>query len=510
MRIRSAPVTLVSMAVSFAATAACCVLLSTVFAPGLPAQTTQPPYIAEMPSVDRVAKALQTANPDETAGRQMAAFWELQQMILNMAGPRQYRRGGLTADEQRVRQGYYTAYYKLSHQSSRQAWSVFSMLSSSPLFLNQLIHQVFPPGFAAEYAKVMGESRQQWAQLHQQNVQRARAQEKAQRQAAQQAGNKLWQQYQAQQQEAHMDPQTRELRRCVSSGRVMALCVGHGLMGSLMHNVNGILSSVVPRVVGKEVTGPQMAGVFAGSGWRLEFSEASVALSCQDMVPDSHAYTISFASNHAVLDIANVPRDVVLTVNGDMLIGSGPMAVQGRVSEGVHYGYDPVSGRPANIYQYLRVTRTCARPMLGKSTSLGVVGAEKNLLVGLFNNGDAGPPTPAGVRMNGIYAASTGFSVEFFPESAILGCGPDAARAYPYTVVADGRQAAVKVAAPHHPLTLFIKPGNRLDPGSGPYLVEGRRITGQDANGNYTFAPLNATCRLATLSPGPVPSAPLR
>jgi len=227
------------------------------------------------------------------------------------------------------------------------------------------------------------------------------------------------------------------------------------------------------------------------------------------MVPDSHAYTISFLSNRAVLDIANAPKDVVLAVDGDTLTGPGPMAVEGRISEGVRNGYDPVSGKPATIYQYQQVTRNCAKPVLSKSSSPGVVGAEKNLLVGLFNDGDTGPPTPAGLRMNGSYAASTGFSVEFFPESVILGCGPDVARAYPYLVVADGKQAEIKVNVPSHPLTLLIKSNTLLDPGSGPYLVEGRKITGQDAKGDYTFAPLNATCNLAALSPGPVPSVPV-
>jgi hypothetical protein len=73
-------------------------------------------------------------------------------------------------------------------------------------------------------------------------------------------------------------------------------------------------------------------------------------------------------------------------------------------------------------------------------------------------------------------------------------------------VVADGRQTAVKVNAPNHPLTLALMPNNTLDPGAGQYLVEGRRITGKDANDDFTFAPLNATCALAALSPGPVPS----
>jgi hypothetical protein len=117
--------------------------------------------------------------------------------------------------------------------------------------------------------------------------------------------------------------------------------------------------------------------------------------------------------------------------------------------------------------------------------------------------GDKGPQTPPGIRMHGIFAAaSTGFSVEFFPESAILGCGPDAARAYPYTVEASGSAAVVKIAAPDHPLTLALRPDGSLDPGvSAPYQVHGRIVTGQNDNDDFTFAPMEQTCNLAVLGP---------
>jgi hypothetical protein len=303
------------------------------------------------------------------------------------------------------------------------------------------------------------------------------------------------------------DPATHAMRRCVAAGRPSSVCLGNGLMDSLMPNVNGLLSSVAPGVVGKEVTGPQMSGVFIGDGqWRLEFSEASVALSCADMRPDSHAYTIAIVNNRAVLTIVSTPANIVLSANGDTLTGTGSVTVNGLVPEGVHDGYDYSSGKQATIYSYLRVTRTCPRPNLSsKGAGPGVVGTEKNLLEGMLG-GQTGPPTPAGMRMNGTYAASTGFSVGFYPESAILGCGPDAARAYPYTVIADGRQAVVKVDAPDHALTMVLQSNNTLNPGSGPYLVEGRRIIGQNDNDDFTFAPLNATCNLAVLSPGDVPS----
>jgi hypothetical protein len=126
---------------------------------------------------------------------------------------------------------------------------------------------------------------------------------------------------------------------------------------------------------------------------------------------------------------------------------------------------------------------------------------QTDLLKTMFG-GDKGAPTPPGIRMHGIFAASTGFSVQFFPESAILGCGPDAARAYPYTVAADGPKAVIHIAAVDDPLTFSFRPDGSLEPsGSGPYQVHGRTITGQNGDGDFTFAPLEQTCTLGVLTP---------
>jgi hypothetical protein len=115
--------------------------------------------------------------------------------------------------------------------------------------------------------------------------------------------------------------------------------------------------------------------------------------------------------------------------------------------------------------------------------------------------GDKGPPTPPGIRMRGIFAAPTGFSAQFFPESVILGCGPDVARAYPYSVVADGTKTLMKIDAPDHPLVVAFRPDGSLDPGTGPYQVHGRTILGQTDDGDFKFAPVEQTCNLAVLAP---------
>jgi hypothetical protein len=103
------------------------------------------------------------------------------------------------------------------------------------------------------------------------------------------------------------------------------------------------------------------------------------------------------------------------------------------------------------------------------------------------------------MRMRGNYVGADGFSIEFYPESAVVGCG-QAARAYPYVVKANGSQAAIKIEDPEHPVLLAIKADGELDPGQGRYEVHGRNITGRNANGDYTFSPLNATCNLVTLA----------
>jgi hypothetical protein len=304
------------------------------------------------------------------------------------------------------------------------------------------------------------------------------------------------------------DPETRRMNRCITAGRPPSTCLGNTMAEHFFGQANSLLSSMAPDVVGKETTGPQMAGAFEGKGdWRLEFVEASVLMTCAGLHPEQHTYSIALTNNRAVITIKSTPKPVVLTVSPEgLLTAPSAIVVDGSLSAGSRQetNYD---GTTTTKYLYRSVTRTCAQPNLtSKGVAPTTVSQAQSVLKGMLSDGEKGPPAPSGLRMNGTYSVSSGFSVEFYPDSAILGCGPDVARAYPYVVQADGAQVAVKVAAPNHPLSLVLKPNNTLDSGSGPYVVEGRRITGKNSNDDFTFAPVNATCNLAVLSPGQVPS----
>ena len=345
-------------------------------------------------------------------------------------------------------------------------------------------------------------------------------------------------------------PEERETNRCVTSGRLPSSCLGNSLLGGFTQ----MISQVLPGMDNGPQTGPVMAGVFQGAGgWRLDFIDGGVLVNCSYLSPNQESYKLGFEDTRTIVTINTRPRPLVLTLHPDQttITGPGPVTLDGVVASGtgggqstpghtetnvvtntqqisaaeaamhagdsnvqhVEGGYQMtttstqstyVPGTTTPTYSTFSPRRvTCpALNLSSKGAGVGIQTMQTDLLKSMLG-GDKGPPTPPGVRMHGIYAApSTGFSLEFFPESVIVGCGPDAAKAYPYTVTAAGGRASIQIAAPDHPLSLAMRPDGSLDPGAtGPYQVHGRVVTGQGANDDFTFAPLEQTCNLATLAP---------
>jgi hypothetical protein len=316
----------------------------------------------------------------------------------------------------------------------------------------------------------------------------------------------------------------REMRRCVSSGRLASSCTGNQLLGAFSGMISSVLGSGDNQKKAPP-SGPNMAGVFHGAGgWRLDFIDGGVLVNCNGLSPNQEPYSVSFKTGHAVLTIATTPRPLVLNIHGDTMTGPpGPVTIDGVIAAG-YVGGDQGTGAAykdsaGNLYDanknriagnanagytnFAPKRVTCpAINLTSKGAGVGIQTMQTNLLKTAFG-GDTGAPTPAGIRMQGIYAASTGFSVEFYPESVILGCGPDAARAYPYTVADEGASPVIKIDAADHPLSLAIRPDGSLDPGSSaPYQVHGRIVVGQDDNGDFTFAPMELSCNLGSLAPG--------
>jgi len=363
---------------------------------------------------------------------------------------------------------------------------------------------------------------------------------------------------------ANQSADERATTRCITAGRSPTLCgeksLGGWFEGAIANGV-AMANAIAPGSADKlsKATkslppGLEIAGNYVGGGnWRMQFDDRSAMMSCGDLDQEQRFYSIGIVNNQAAIKIDITPKPFVLYLRPDgTLADAGPVVVDGRVvagsgsvttsngkwvnsqstttqkltpAEAQQYSgqsnlhtdgqyYTLTTTNTSTSYQpgtttysgpsYVAKTETCSQAIL-KSGGKTQIDALKGLTESMLG-GESAPTTPPGLRMHGAYVAPTGFSVEFFPESAILGCGA-AARAYPYAIQTGGGQAAVRVDAPH-PLMMGLKPDNSLDPGSGQYEVQGRRITGQNADGDFVFAPLNQTCTLGVLKPGPIPTAP--
>ena len=523
-------------------------LFGTVLLPArVLAQGSAPAYLAEMPSTERVMQAMQTSDADETAARQMAAFTHLKNMIEKLAGPR-FPKNQLTPEENKLRQAYYTAYWQIA-KSKPQYGSFTAMrgLDMDIKFRNEVIQKCFPASFAAEYSKLTGEAVAQNKAFHDQG-EAARA-EREQARAEQAAKDAPPQKITVADVQAELasggskDPQELAMRRCIAAGRLPSTCTGNALLGSfssmISSTLSGLTGSAAKGTSAAPSAGPNMSGVFQGAGnWRLDFVEGGVLVNCSFLSANEETYSLAFRNAGAVVTINTKPSPLVLNLHPDGTITGPPgtVTLDGVIASGYHTGLHNALGQEVTASEAIHGTQpvyndsgvevkdpggvngystfsprraTCpAINLTSKGASPGIQTMQMNVLKSGFG-GDAGPPTPAGIRMHGIFAAaSTGFSLEFFPESVILGCGPISARAYPYTVVATASGGVIKIDVADKPLSVAIRADGSLDPGSGPYQVHGRMITGPTVSDKYTFMPLESTCNLASLTPAAkIPSA---
>lgn len=150
------------------------------------AQATNPPYLSEMPSAERVTREVQGTDARDTAIRQICAFWQLQEIIKSLAGPREFR--GLTTDENRLIQAYATGSYQVSQAYEKSLTpdekrkfeneqNKYRFSRTDPKFGIEgvdLFKRFFSAGFRAQFDQAIGTD----AARHQQFV-KAQEQEQA-------------------------------------------------------------------------------------------------------------------------------------------------------------------------------------------------------------------------------------------------------------------------------------------------------------------------------------------
>lgn len=522
----------------FSVAAALPLLAFSLFAPQAKSQALNPPYLSQMPTVQRVMSEIRGPDPRETAIRQICAFWQLQEIVKSLAGPREFR--GLTPDENKVIQAYSTAGYNVeqTYENSLPTAdakkkfenddSEFRFDRNDPHFgiegvelfkilFTPAFHDQFNASLSAEKARHDASGKAGDAQL---------AQEQAKQKAAVQAqydqlmktpeGAQLAQS--AKEAVAH-GPQTEadqrqaEARRCIAAGRDATQCFAEEMSGGFKDLSGGAFSGLTPA----SATGLRMSGVYPGlGGFSLMFYDDTVSVGCGKIEADPHPYTVVMQGNQAQITIPAQPKPLTVAFGPDgKLHGGGAVQVTGQVVIGhkTEYEYDVRTGvrtgRTIQVPVYETQTASCTAGVMTSSGSTpaakGVTSALSDVLgIGqtardYTSTADTGP-VPPGLRMIGTYVGQGAFSVEFHVDTVVVGCG-EVAVAHPYTVAASGNQLLVKIqdAAP---LLLAIRADGGLSGPTAPIAVNGRVVTGTDDNAHkVTYASKSASCAVGVLTP---------
>jgi hypothetical protein len=465
------------------------------------AQATDPPYLAQFPTVDKVVKAMVMPDPRESALRKMGALWQLQEVIKQLSGRREFR--GFLPDEMKLLGQYQVAEYYIGQAIDSAFpgrygnWPKVSMntpyryMRTDPRFGVEGVElaKLLPVSVLEAFSQSVGNDKARWAA-------RARADSEEMRRVQVAAEPSKLEQEQA------------AMRRCAESGRGQTQCMMEGIGKSFIDMASSAVPGLGGLLRGEAKHGLRMGGVYPGTN-KLSFTFFSdfVSVGCSDLVPENHDYTLAIAPDGVRITITSEPRNIVLTMRSDgRLYGPGPTDIQGQVQTGIQYGTRTWSdGRTEPISRpvFETMTRRCNLGQLSASgpSTTGTVGSAVSSMLNLATGSDPGEGStvPAGLRMIGEYGTLTALDIEFRPEGAVVGCG-DVTALRPYTGSIAGGAVVISVANGAAPFNLTVQSDGRLG-GTGTVRVDGRKTTGTNGEGQLTYAPRSATCPLGILTP---------
>ncbi|HSE53173.1 MAG TPA: hypothetical protein VLB00_13350, partial [Gemmatimonadales bacterium] len=466
------------------------------------AQATNPPYIAQFPTVDKVVKAMEMPDPRESALRKLGALWQLQEVIRQLSGRREFR--GLLPDEAKVLGEYQVAEYYIGKAIDSAFPGPYGnagkvSLNTPYRYMRTDVRfgiegvelaKVLPVPVLEAFYQSVGNDRARRAAV-------ARADSESTRRAEAQAGPTKLEQEQA------------AMRRCAESGRSQTQCMMEGIGKSF----TDMVTSAVPGLGGllnkDPIYGIRMGGVYPGTN-KLSFTFFAeyVTVGCADLEQSTREYTTAIVPDGVRITISSEPRPIVLTMRADgRLAGAGPTDITGQVVVGYEQWTRTWSDGRVEPYTkpvYATFTRSCNIGSLvaaGPSPAEGTASNAIASVMGVLGGSDANvpKPTPAGLRMGGEYGTQAALDIEFRPEGAVLGCGPVAALK-PYTVAFQGGRVVVNIANGASPLALAVGTDGKLS-GSGTVKVDGRQATGTNPDGSLAYVPRSATCPVGVIAP---------
>ena len=474
------------------------------------AQTTDPAYIADMPSVDRVKAQVQGTDPTDTAERQVAVFTYLQQYVKRIKTNRSVR-SPYTQDEARVLAAYSLAAYQIQQDYNKSHTQAEAGKFDQAQFNYMLDHgdewsrKLIGPQSAAAYSSTLKDMNTR-QQAHVDSINQANEEAKTAAANSSSGGGNA------------TDPTTLAARRCAELGGTTGGCATKAFGQGLINMVGGEqISDLAASPQGVNV---YLSGAYGSGGAAINFSVNAAQIGCGKLVPDNIAYKLQRTASGVQVTVFGSPN-ITLALRADgSLVGPGMVQVSGRIITGyhtqtttlVHQDGSEASGC-AGAYGSCRTTTStpiyapatarCNFATLAAPTpSHQATGAAAD--DGSFGGGLMGffssvvTIADPGLRMNGKYLSPTGLILDFEGDAVTLDCGMAHVKA-PYTVQNAPGEFHISVNNTGGPFALVLAQDNTLR-GSGTTTVNGRVYTSIDNSGNVSFRPVSTTCNVNTFT----------
>jgi hypothetical protein len=479
------------------------------------AQTTNPAYLADMPSIDRVKAQIQGKDPTDTAARQVAVFTYLQEYIKRIAYNKDPR-ANFTPDEQRIYAAYWTAgdqiqkdYNKTHTPEEAKAFDTLQFnytLNNANTWIKGLIG----PQTAAAYSGTLDQMNAR-QKAHVDSINRANEEAKAAAASGSAGGGGR-----------ANDPTALATRRCAELGGTTGGCAtksfGQGLMS--MIGADQIVDELGPT----QTVGVYLSGNYhnPSTATALNFGLGTTQVTgCGKLVADSRAYELQRTPSGLRVTVSNEPAPITLALRPDgSLVGPGAVTVKGHIITGyssqtstlVHQDGSEAWGCNG-AYGSCRTTTSSpiyapamARCMIAALAApapahlaTGAAADDGSMIGGLtgFMTSVVTVADP-GMRMNGQFLSPTGLILDFEGDAVTLDCGLAHVKA-PYTVQNAPGEFRISVNNSGGPFVLTVAPDNTLH-GSGTTTVNGRIFASMDNNGQTSFRPVSTTCSVDAFS----------
>lgn len=472
------------------------------------AQTPNPAYLADMPSVDGVKSAIQGTDPTDTLERQVAVLTYLSQYINRIKDPH----AAFTPDESRVKFSYDSAAYQIqqdynkSHtQAENGAFDKAQfnyMLNNGDAWARKLIG----PQSAAAYTSTLNDlNARQKAHVDAIN----KANEDAKNAAAANATGGG---------SSSNDPTVVAARRCAELGGTTGGCATKGLGQGMLALIGG--DQLIDQIDETQTVGVYLSGGWGSGGVGIGFSLGSAQIGCGKLVPEPFAYKLQRTSSGVQVFVSSSPNMTFAMRPDGSLVGPGFVTVRGKIIVGyntstttlVHQDGSEASGC-AGAYGSCRTTTST--PIYAPATArcnfatlaapapthqaTGAAADDGSLGGGLFSfMSSVVTAADPGLRMNGKFLSPTGLILDFEGDAVTLDCGPAHIKA-PYTVQNTPGEFRISVNNPGGPFTLTLAPDNTLH-GSGSTAVNGKLYQSIGSSGQIAFRPVSTTCAVNTFT----------